>query len=304
MAAMISPKVRQALQQFQRDAMIPHHLSTIVNNTATLQAKTPQGQRCPGIPTNKHPRCPKLPRDDIKVVIHLCEGMNVARGSVVTLRDSVLHAAGLEPAEATEDLLGINHEQNIIVLGHRMDDCPYSERSYCSTFGLANPMDERTTPWATNATRSATGLRLFSNSVSGGNSKPLVSLRKDADGTTPLLSPGCPTTGLPQAQLQQATTVYQRSDELALKRKSVARRTAPLYSRIGRASDELRRERHRSSPQVQRDDEREGNIPGIQPCASFAQLHRGHAACSLCSYPFREDLHDLQQRGGTRHSSP
>ncbi|KAH9368553.1 hypothetical protein HPB48_020938 [Haemaphysalis longicornis] len=72
-------KFGQALQQFQRDATSPHHLSTTVNDTATFnKRKTPQGQRLPGFRTSKRPR-PRLPRDDIKVVIRPREGMNVAR---------------------------------------------------------------------------------------------------------------------------------------------------------------------------------------------------------------------------------
>ncbi|KAH9370986.1 hypothetical protein HPB48_019087 [Haemaphysalis longicornis] len=108
-------KFGQALQQFQRDATSPHPLSTTVNDTATFnKGKTPQGQRRPGFRTSKRPR-PRLPRGDIKVVIRPREGMNVARVSDATLRDRVLQAAGLEPAEATEDLLRVNHEQNILV---------------------------------------------------------------------------------------------------------------------------------------------------------------------------------------------
>lgn len=109
-------KFGQALQQFQRDATSAHHLSKTVNDTATLNEKTPQGQQRPSRPTSKRPRCPRLPRDDIKVVIRPREGMNVARVSEATLRDSVLQAAGLEPAAATEDLLRVNHEQNILVV--------------------------------------------------------------------------------------------------------------------------------------------------------------------------------------------
>ncbi|KAH9363685.1 hypothetical protein HPB48_022223 [Haemaphysalis longicornis] len=144
-------KFGQALQQFQRDATSPHHLSTTVNDTATFnKGKTPQGQRRPGLRTSKRPR-PRLPRDDIKVVIRPREGMNVARVSDATLRDSVLQAAGLEPAEATEDLLRVNHEQNILVVSTalldraeryaRIEELKVGETSFSAKAYVTTPED-------------------------------------------------------------------------------------------------------------------------------------------------------------------
>ncbi|KAH9369022.1 hypothetical protein HPB48_002632 [Haemaphysalis longicornis] len=144
-------KFGQALQQFQRDATSPHHLSTTVNDTATSNKwKTPQGQRRPGLRTSKRP-LPRLPRDDVKVVIRPREGINVARVSDATLRDSVLQAAGLEPAEATEDLLRVNHEQNILVANTalldraeryaRIEELKVWETSFSATVYVTTPED-------------------------------------------------------------------------------------------------------------------------------------------------------------------
>ncbi|KAH9368513.1 hypothetical protein HPB48_007822 [Haemaphysalis longicornis] len=77
--------------------------------------------------------------------------MNVARVSDATLRDSVLQAAGLEPAEATEDLLRVNHEQNILVVSTalldraeryaRIEELKVGETSFSAKAYVTTPED-------------------------------------------------------------------------------------------------------------------------------------------------------------------
>ncbi|KAH9362783.1 hypothetical protein HPB48_015254 [Haemaphysalis longicornis] len=67
--------------------------------------------------------------DNIKVVIRPRAGLNVARVSDATLRDSILLAAGLEPETATEDLLRANHEQNILATVPRRDTFKHSTKA-------------------------------------------------------------------------------------------------------------------------------------------------------------------------------
>ncbi|KAH9380090.1 hypothetical protein HPB48_009913 [Haemaphysalis longicornis] len=64
----------------------------------------------------QRPRFPRLPKDDIKVVIRLRDGLNVARISEATLRDSILRAAGLEQELASTDIFRANQTQNIVVI--------------------------------------------------------------------------------------------------------------------------------------------------------------------------------------------
>ncbi|KAH9367657.1 hypothetical protein HPB48_020384 [Haemaphysalis longicornis] len=118
--------------------------STPARNNTTAQATTQRVH-----PTkSRRPRCPKLPRDDIEVVIRPRDGFNVARVSDATLRDSILLAAGLEPETATEDLLRANPEQNILVVSTpllaraeryarieklKIGEALYSTRAYVTT---------------------------------------------------------------------------------------------------------------------------------------------------------------------------
>ncbi|KAH9376047.1 hypothetical protein HPB48_022587 [Haemaphysalis longicornis] len=64
----------------------------------------------------QRPRFPRLPKDDIKVVIRPRDGLNVARISEATLRDSILRAAGLEQELASTDIFRANQTQNIVII--------------------------------------------------------------------------------------------------------------------------------------------------------------------------------------------
>lgn len=95
--------------------------STPARNNTTAQATT---QRV--YPTKcRRPRCPKLPKDDIKVVIRPRDGLNVVRVSDAALRGSILLAAGVEPETSIEYLLRANTEQNIRVMGRAI--CAHRE---------------------------------------------------------------------------------------------------------------------------------------------------------------------------------
>ncbi|KAH9370844.1 hypothetical protein HPB48_009217 [Haemaphysalis longicornis] len=63
----------------------------------------------------QRPRFPRLPKDDIKFVIRPRDGLNVARISEATLRDSI-RAAGLEQELASTDIFRANQTQNIVVI--------------------------------------------------------------------------------------------------------------------------------------------------------------------------------------------
>ncbi|KAH9378802.1 hypothetical protein HPB48_008110 [Haemaphysalis longicornis] len=64
----------------------------------------------------QRPRFPRLPKDDIKVVVRPWDGLNVARISEATLRDSIIRAAGLEQDLASTDIFRANQTQNIVII--------------------------------------------------------------------------------------------------------------------------------------------------------------------------------------------
>ncbi|KAH9380824.1 hypothetical protein HPB48_021355 [Haemaphysalis longicornis] len=83
---------------------------TPLRNQATRQRRNNQNRPI------QRPRFPRLPKDDIKVVIRPRDGLNVARISEATLRDSILRAAGLEQELASTDIFRANQTQNIVVI--------------------------------------------------------------------------------------------------------------------------------------------------------------------------------------------
>ncbi|KAH7959816.1 hypothetical protein HPB49_014007 [Dermacentor silvarum] len=61
------------------------------------------------------PRLPELPKDDIKIILQPKEGLNVSKTSHVSLRDSILNAAGIHVNDAIIDTLRTNFK-NIIMI--------------------------------------------------------------------------------------------------------------------------------------------------------------------------------------------
>ncbi|KAH9369810.1 hypothetical protein HPB48_019155 [Haemaphysalis longicornis] len=93
------------------DALSADHRSAHSATQASHEAKA-QHQNRP----IQRPRFPRLPKDDIKAVIPPRDGLNVARISEATLRDSILRAAGLEQELASTDIFRANQTQNILVI--------------------------------------------------------------------------------------------------------------------------------------------------------------------------------------------
>ncbi|KAH7967153.1 hypothetical protein HPB49_023155 [Dermacentor silvarum] len=62
------------------------------------------------------PRLPELPKDDIKIILRPKEGLNVSKTSHVSLRDSILNAAGIHVNDAIIDTLRTNNFKNIIII--------------------------------------------------------------------------------------------------------------------------------------------------------------------------------------------
>ncbi|KAH7937321.1 hypothetical protein HPB49_010699 [Dermacentor silvarum] len=62
------------------------------------------------------PRLSELPKDDIKIILRPKEGLNVSKTSHVSLRDSILNAAGIHVNDAIIDTLRTNNFKNIIML--------------------------------------------------------------------------------------------------------------------------------------------------------------------------------------------
>ncbi|KAH7958284.1 hypothetical protein HPB49_000515 [Dermacentor silvarum] len=62
------------------------------------------------------PRLPELPKDDIKIILRPNEGLNVSKTSHVTLRDSMLNAAGIHVIDDIIDTLRTDNCKNIIMI--------------------------------------------------------------------------------------------------------------------------------------------------------------------------------------------
>ncbi|KAH7960360.1 hypothetical protein HPB49_018931 [Dermacentor silvarum] len=61
-------------------------------------------------------RLPELPKDDIKIILRPKEGLNVSKTSHVSLRDSILNAAGIHVNDAIIHTLRTNNFKNIIMI--------------------------------------------------------------------------------------------------------------------------------------------------------------------------------------------
>ncbi|KAH9360099.1 hypothetical protein HPB48_003843 [Haemaphysalis longicornis] len=62
------------------------------------------------------PRQPRLPKEDIKIVLRPRDGLDVAKLNDAQIRDGVLSAAAIKKEEAEDDLLQTSPKQNIIVV--------------------------------------------------------------------------------------------------------------------------------------------------------------------------------------------
>ncbi|KAH7949155.1 hypothetical protein HPB49_005662 [Dermacentor silvarum] len=62
------------------------------------------------------PRLPELPKDDIKIILRPKERLNVSKTSHVSLRDSILNAAGIHVNDAIIDTLRTHNFKNIIII--------------------------------------------------------------------------------------------------------------------------------------------------------------------------------------------
>ncbi|KAG0429210.1 hypothetical protein HPB47_023854, partial [Ixodes persulcatus] len=65
---------------------------------------------------NKRPRAPRLPEDDIKVIIHPRDSLDTSRQNEVKIQRGILMAAKTSTEEASGDVFRANKDQNIIVM--------------------------------------------------------------------------------------------------------------------------------------------------------------------------------------------
>lgn len=77
-------------------------------------ARPPQGQESHRLP--KRLRQPRLPKEDIKIVIRPRDGLDVTKVSDAQLRDSVFCAAEIPSSQVSEDILRSDSHQNIIIV--------------------------------------------------------------------------------------------------------------------------------------------------------------------------------------------
>lgn len=65
---------------------------------------------------NKTPLPPRLPREDLKIVVRPRNGLDISEMSEAQLRDCIIRATGLEPTQAADDILRTNPKQNTFVI--------------------------------------------------------------------------------------------------------------------------------------------------------------------------------------------
>ncbi|CAN7980764.1 unnamed protein product, partial [Ixodes pacificus] len=65
---------------------------------------------------SKRPRAPRLPEDDIKVVIRPRDGLDTSRQNEVKIQRGILMAAKISTEEASGDVFRVNKDQNIMVV--------------------------------------------------------------------------------------------------------------------------------------------------------------------------------------------
>lgn len=61
-------------------------------------------------------RQPRLPRDDIKIVLRPRDGLDVSKHSDAQLRDAISNAAALQPSDVEMDIVRTNPTQNILII--------------------------------------------------------------------------------------------------------------------------------------------------------------------------------------------
>ncbi|XP_077550568.1 uncharacterized protein LOC144163645 [Haemaphysalis longicornis] len=81
--------------------------------SASSVSKTPEPKRKQAI---RLPRQPRLPKEDIKIVLRPRDGLDVAKLNDAQIRDGVLSAAAIKKEEAEDDLPRTSPKQNIIVV--------------------------------------------------------------------------------------------------------------------------------------------------------------------------------------------
>ncbi|CAN7994987.1 unnamed protein product, partial [Ixodes pacificus] len=65
---------------------------------------------------SKRPRAPRLPEDDIKVVIRPRDGLDTSRQNEVKIQRGILMAAKISTEEASGDVFRVNKDQNVMVV--------------------------------------------------------------------------------------------------------------------------------------------------------------------------------------------
>lgn len=121
--------------------------STSTNDGAHAHEPRDRQRRRP----QQRPRQPRLPKEDIKIVIRPRDGLNIAQVSDAQLRDSVLCAADIPPTPAAEDILRSNPQQNIIIIStpsmeraekyNKLRELRFGEQSYAAAAYTAPPED-------------------------------------------------------------------------------------------------------------------------------------------------------------------
>lgn len=65
---------------------------------------------------NKAPLPPRLPREDLRIVVRSRNGLNISEMSEAQRRDCIIRATGLEPTQAADDILRTDPKQNTFVV--------------------------------------------------------------------------------------------------------------------------------------------------------------------------------------------
>ncbi|CAN7943444.1 unnamed protein product, partial [Ixodes hexagonus] len=90
------------------------NLTTSLPPKRTFGGKTGNGFR--ELYRGKRPRAPRLPEDDIKVVIRPRDGLDTSRENDVKIQRSIMKAAKISTEEASGDVFRVNKDQNIMVV--------------------------------------------------------------------------------------------------------------------------------------------------------------------------------------------
>lgn len=78
--------------------------------------RTPVSSQSPRSPIPARYRQPRLPKEDIKIVLRPRDGLDVRKHSEAHLRDAINSATALQPSEVEMDILRTNPTQNIVII--------------------------------------------------------------------------------------------------------------------------------------------------------------------------------------------